>query len=80
MKHNNSKIISGKKKPINTDVEELQKCADFIAQLIVSNTEKYAPLMVIYDRLEREIEIARSHENKFEKLRLRVRQLTDQKE
>jgi len=36
--------------------------------------------MVIYDRLEREIEIARSHEDKFEKLRQRVRQLTDQKE
>jgi len=80
MKRGNHKAFSGKKRPINTDVEELQKCADFIAQLIVGNTDKYEPLMVIYDRLEREIEIARSHEDKFEKLRQRVRQLTDQKE
>jgi len=80
MKRNNSKIISGKKKPIKIDVEELQKCADFIAQLIIGNTEKYAPLMVIYDRLEREIETARSHKEKQEKLRQRVRQLTNQKE
>jgi len=79
MKHND-KAFSGKKRPINTDVEELQKCADFIAQLIVGNTEKYASLMVIHDRLEREIELARSHGDKFEKLRQRVRQLTDQKE
>jgi len=34
--------------------------------------------MVIYDTLKREIEIARSHEDKFEKLRRHVRQLTDQ--
>jgi len=80
MKRGNHKAFSGKKKTINTDIEELQKCADFLAQLIVSNTEKYVPLMVIYDRLEREIEIARSHEEKQEKLRQRVRQLTDQKE
>ncbi|AQT47933.1 hypothetical protein [Bartonella choladocola] len=56
----------------NVDIGELRQCAAFLAELIVSDPDKYGPLMIMYERYAREIETRENNLSKLDLLRLQV--------
>jgi len=61
-----------KTKPIT--IKQIEQCLDFLARIMVRYEPDFDECIVIFERLERELEIVRSREASMAHVRARIKQ------